>query len=328
MIQTSPAALGAPRPSQRGRFLHALLCAFALLVVAGCGRAPDAGRMLATSSFLLPADVRVDGVRVTEISGLAWDADEGILYGISDGGFLFHFRLEHAGGLLTAVQPLRAIALRDPVAGSRARPRPDAEGVLALHAENGVRGDTELLVAVESETPRVLRIRPDGSVLGEMRLPSTLAAAGPFRWRNLGLETVAWHAEHGLLTLPEYPPWGAPGARHTVYGGDVAWTFAAAPGISLVKGIDVLGNGDLLLLEASRPWISRAGWRTELRRLRPSTCAPTATCATAAVATVAEDSVRYEGMTLLDAYHVLLASDNDGSRETGTTFSLLRLPRG
>ena len=55
------------------------------------GGAQAIGRLRALGMLELP-DITVDGLRFSQLSGLAWDDDDGILYANSDKGALFHLR--------------------------------------------------------------------------------------------------------------------------------------------------------------------------------------------------------------------------------------------
>jgi len=91
--------------------------------------------------------VEIDGQLVAELSALAWDEDEQILYAVSDGGRLFHLLPEFAGGVLSGVAGVAGYPLRDasgePLRGARA----DSEGLALENAENGIRGDSRLVVS-------------------------------------------------------------------------------------------------------------------------------------------------------------------------------------
>ena len=67
------------------------------------------------SSFIIPPQ-SVNGIKISELSGLAWDKDEQLLYAISDKGHIFHFRLALDGNRLVAVEgtPLAKTAAIDP----------------------------------------------------------------------------------------------------------------------------------------------------------------------------------------------------------------------
>jgi hypothetical protein len=61
----------------------------------------------------------VDGMRFSQLSGLAWDDDDGILYAISDKGFLFHLQPMFENDVLMGLKLLKAFHLREPAASRR-----------------------------------------------------------------------------------------------------------------------------------------------------------------------------------------------------------------
>ncbi len=192
----------------------------------------------------------IDGVDLSELSGLAWDADEGLFYAVSDEGGLFHLRPEFEKGRLVGVHAVAGYPLR----GHKGRPlrseKRDAEGLALVKADNGIRGDTELMVSFEV-WPRLRRYAPTGQWLGKVKLPRALKGRKHYDSLNHALETVAVHPRYGILTAPERPMKGAPQAQVRVYESTgEGWAFHRAPHpkASMV-GMDVLSDGSLLVLE-------------------------------------------------------------------------------
>jgi len=192
----------------------------------------------------------VKGLDLSELSGLAWDADEGLFYAVSDEGALFHLKPDFEAGRLTGLEAVAAYPLRDrkgrPLKGGRR----DAEGLALRNGDNGVRGDAELLVSFEVR-PRLRRYSPTGRRLGKIRLPAMLKDRRRYDTLNRALETVAIHPRYGVLTAPERPMKGAPKGEARLYStSGKGWAFrrAAHPKASLV-GMDVLSDGSLLVLE-------------------------------------------------------------------------------
>ena len=115
-------------------------------------------------------DVTVDGLRLSQLSGLAWDDDDGVLYAISDKGALFHLRPVIREGRLAGLQLLKAVPLREAEGKPLKGPRADSEGLDILKGRNGRNGDAELVVSFE-RFPRVVRYRPDSTVINEYPCP-------------------------------------------------------------------------------------------------------------------------------------------------------------
>ncbi len=274
----------------------------------------------ARGSVALPGDAYVDGIRLSEISGLAWDADEQVLHAVSDSGHLLRLRLRIEDGWLREVIPLSAVALRKPGTGPDRSPAIDAEG-LALHLTPG--GGTELLVATEG-SPSVLRVNLAGVVLDEVALPADLADARRYEARNTMLEAVAVHPLHGVLVAPERPLRGEdPRDGHRIRSGARHWNIEALdPAGSRLKAMDVTEDGHLLVLE-------RAGSGKKLvnaiRRVDLNACQGAAACAAQTLLRIdpGEGAENFEGMAYLGDRQVLLVSDNRSKKRAATVFLLV-----
>ena len=194
-------------------------------------------------------DDPVDGIRVDEMSGLAWDEDEGLLYALSNRGKLFHLKPEFDdNGRLVDVQVLAAHRLRTRYGRKLKKPHRDTEGLSLLKATNGKRGDTELLISFERE-PKIARFDNHGYEIKALPLPPPLDDADRYDTTNHGLESVTVHPRHGILTAPEVPLRGSDGI--TLYSLDgEQWRIPAFPvADNSIVGMETMPNGDLLLLE-------------------------------------------------------------------------------
>lgn len=197
----------------------------------------------------LPAVSR-GGLKLSQLSGLAWDDDDHILYAISDKGVLFHLRPLFHNGSLTGLTLLHAVALRDPGTGKPLRGRlSDSEGLDILSGRNGRRGDAVLLVSFE-RTPRIMRYRPDGTPLGGLPLPKSLQAPDAYRGGNRMLESVCHDPALGTLTAPEQPLTSHPeteGALYSLNGRE--WRYRRTSSDVRLTALECLGNGRVLLME-------------------------------------------------------------------------------
>ncbi len=160
--------------------------------------------------------VDLDGVGVAGLSALAWDPDEGLLYALSDRGRIFHLRPHIEDGMLKAVDGLRGFHLRN--ANGRYIPRylADAEGMVALQADNGVRGDTRLIISFE-QTPRLMVFKPDGHWAAGYALPTALKLVDNYSHPNRALEAVTVGPGGGPVTGPERPFWNEAGEGVRLY---------------------------------------------------------------------------------------------------------------
>ncbi|MCC4612007.1 esterase-like activity of phytase family protein [Xanthomonas campestris pv. esculenti] len=274
--------------------------------------------------FTLASTTMVDGIHLTELSGLAWDADENLLYAVSDTGYLFHFRLQLDGNTITRIEPVRVAALGDATSGLPPKAF-NAEGLALNNAANGIAGDTELVVALEDKPSRIARFRPDGAFVGELAVPSPTDDLTRYRKNGHGLESVALHPAYGLLTAPESPLLGQNEARHTVYAKQRHWSFQRHSPQSRLKGLDLLPDGSVLVLERDKTG-TKDVFGTSVRRLDLSACASDGLCTTETVAVFPAGPDNFEGMTVLDPRHLLLVSDNAGLVTQGTDFVLVPRP--
>lgn len=300
------------------------LAAAIALACAGSGAIalaqPAAVPFAVLNTVELPAQ-QVDGRSLLELSGLAWDADEQLLYAVSDRGSVFHLRLQLDGDKLAAVQPVFGAALRDPSGALR---KFNAEGLAVLNANNGIKGDTQLVVALENG-PALLRVTPQGEVLAPIELPEVLRDKDRYYSKNKRLEAVAALDGQRFVTAPEAPLAGEDPMRHTLYATDGArWSFQAIEAGSDLKGIDTLADGSLLVLERLEGGGKRAR-QVVLRRIDPASCAAGKVCSGGGSDGVAPVDGNFEGLARLSERTFVLVSDSGAERSGATTFALIRL---
>ena len=276
------------------------------------------------ATFALPHAAKVDGIPITELSGLAWDADEQLLYAVSDQGYVYQFRVERNGDRLTAIEPLRAARLSD---REGAKQRVNAEGLALEHSANGERVDTTLVVALESKPPRIARFSPLGQWLADLSVPGPAADLDNYRKKGSGLESLALHPQHGFITAPEAPLEVAPEDAHTLYAQDGQWSFPRHEPESRLKGLDVLPGGQVLVLERSKGDAKKSRVAS-VRRVDLDSSPAGNACAAQTIVELPEGSDNFEGVTLLDDAHLLLVSDNGDKHDPETRFVLLPLNGG
>lgn len=193
----------------------------------------------------------IDGLRLCGLSGLAWDEDAGLLYAISDEGRLFHLRPEFDNhGYLSGIRPVAAYPLRDAAGVPVRRPFDDSEGLAIRKGENGVPGDSELLVSFEVK-PRVVRYSPKGEWRGEETLPALLRDIRNYRGSNQALESITIDSRWGVLVGSEAPLRDEPTGQvriFTRHGPFWNYPLSKTPGSALVA-METLTDGGLLTLE-------------------------------------------------------------------------------
>lgn len=278
------------------------------------------------SSLIIPTQ-QVDGVGITELSALAWDQDEQLLYALSDKGRLYHFRLKLDGNRLLEAKPVFATYLEDVKGRHVKKHRRDSEGLLVIRGRNGKRGDSQLILSFEG-SPRVIRFTPHGRAIKNIHLPRELRSAARFQTGNDSLEAVTYHSRYGYMTAPETPLKDQPRNLHTLYSmKGRKWSFMAYPAKnSGITALEALPNGDLLILERAWSGITKP-LTISLRYLDFSKCSKQGACEVQNLKVLRSHFFmdNFEGLTRLQGNQYLMVSDDAGGgllRSNLTLFTL------
>ena len=268
-----------------------------------------------------------DGKPVKELSGIAWDEDEQLLYAVSDKGRIIHFKLTLDKGKVQQLVPLQSMRLKDESGTKLEKHAANAEGLAITNGANGIKGDTELLIVFESE-PAIARFTPQGRRVGSLVVPAPLRSVENYSKPANGLESIAVHPLLGVLTAPEEPLAGQDTALHTVYrleGPGI--TFQAhALGNGNIKALEVLSDGRLLVLE-------RLNLKAEQRRVTavrlvdPASCRPANTCLVFDLApnSAALPDANFEGTARIPGDLFAAVSDDKMGEERRSLFVVYRL---
>jgi hypothetical protein len=187
-----------------------------------------------------------DGLKLSELSGLAWDEDEQILYAVSDKGNLFHLRPIIQENELKDVELLAAYPLHGDQE-NRLKTR-DSEGIAIIHGNNGVPGDSKLLISFEGK-PVIAWFTPQGAMTSAETVPPALTDKKVYVSANKQLEAVAQHSQLGILTAPELPLKNDD--KIVIYAQNgLEWTLPRYPAPnSSVVALEEFDNSSILLLE-------------------------------------------------------------------------------
>ncbi|WML89856.1 esterase-like activity of phytase family protein [Thiothrix lacustris] len=281
------------------------------------------------SSFLIPP-LMVNGIKVAELSGLAWDNDEQILYALSDKGRIFHFHLTLDGNRIAAVEPLYAANLTDTEGEQVKKGRRDSEGLTLLNAENSKHGDTQLVIAFEGE-PRIIRFAPEGRAIKNIELPKALQNGGAYQHGNESLESVAFYPRYGFITAPEQPLKTEPPNLHTLYSTKGRrWSFTAYPAKnSGISALEALPSGNLLILERAWSGIFNP-FVVSLRYLDFKHCSKEDRCEVQNLKVLSNYLLvdNFEGLTHLQGNQYLMVSDDGDEEFLSTKLMLFTLDEG
>jgi hypothetical protein len=313
-----------PKRNRFGRLFCGFTLAGALLAsTLSTGSAQPS--LEALDSMDLPSE-GADGVRIEELSGLSWDEDEQLLYAVSDGGVLYHFRVRLDGSRIAEIQSVFSAPLATKASGTSGKPVTNAEGLTTINDDNGQRSDSELLIAFE-DGPSIARFTPRGEWIANAVLPAPLADETQYSKKNSRLEAVAVDERHGVLTAPERPLIGQPEDRHTLYAADgTTWSFEAFQSDSRLKAIQKLPDGNLLILERTRE--EKGGAPTaRLRYLDFAKCTAKRECQLAELSAEPDAMMvdNFEGMARLSEDLFLIVTDKTRKDAEPTTFVLFRV---
>jgi hypothetical protein len=196
------------------------------------------------------ANVSRDSIEISELSDLAWDEDEQLLYAVSDQGYLLHLQPVFKNGIIDDVLLSDKHVLLDNSGVRLQGNDADSEGLDIINSNNNIKGDSELLVSFE-RNPRIERYSPQGTFLGSYRLPTELVSIKNYLSKNKALESVTLHPEHGIITVPERPLTHSAKGMFTLYSlqGD-NWSYTPLDSnVSAITSLATLTNGNLIILE-------------------------------------------------------------------------------
>ena len=173
------------------------------------------------------SNISLNGLKVSELSGLAWDQDEKLLYALSDNGYVLNMHPVFSNHTLQDIRLESGQRLLDENGKPLKYKQADSEGLAIENGNNGRRGDTRLIVSFE-RIPRLVRYKPDGTLASHIILPPELKDTTRYRGENKALEAVAIHPVFGVLTGPELPLKDTESGTLNIYSlrGD-HWSFPA-----------------------------------------------------------------------------------------------------
>lgn len=239
--------------------------------------------------------------RISELSGLAWDADEQLLYAVSDLGHIIHFKVAIKDDRIASLEPVFYGPLTLTVGQGKFY---DTEDLVATNTADGKPGNSEIAVVFE-DGPAAARFTPTGTLVETIPLPAPLLDPNAYRQVNQRLESIAFTPDHGYLMAPQTPLVGQSRKHHILYATDgTTWRFKASKRKrTSTKALEQMPDGSLLVLEAVNDGgflgaIGLGGKEARIRRLDLATCDNPKKCKAATYPTATGEPIRgrFEGI--------------------------------
>lgn len=188
---------------------------------------------------------KIEGLKFSEISDLAYDRQKRKLFMVSDEGKLFTFEADFSNKI-DRLDPLASAKLRKKSGKKFKKWQRDSEG-LSLDSKGG------MLISFEGEPPKLGKFGYDGKRVKWYRLPKPLSESKNYRSKNKSLEAVALHPKYGILVVAEWPIKKDHKKYQTIYSlSGREWHFKAEPEArSATTAIEVMRDGNLLVMERS-----------------------------------------------------------------------------
>jgi len=255
------------------------------------------------------SNISVDGFKVSELSGLAWDKDEGLLLALSDNGYVLDLKPVFKGRTLQDILLNAGHRLLDEKGRSLKYKFSDSEGLAIENGSNGKHGDSRLLVSFE-RIPRLARYQPDGTFISYLTLPAGLDDVKYYYSENKSLESVSIHNTYGIIVGTEFPlAGGEPGTLNIYSLPGQHWSFPAHDKTDgALVDMTILADGRIIALERTYSGLL-SGMHTTLHRI---ILHGTQVQADQIHTFTPEEGLfndNFEGITHIDGNHFMMVSD-------------------
>jgi len=195
------------------------------------------------------SNITINGSKVSELSDLAWDRDEKLLYALSDNGHLLSFKPVFSNNKLDDLLMVNGISLHDDKGKKLRWKNSDSEGLTLINSNNNIQGDTQYIVSFE-RLPRVIQYNQQGFIEKQLEIPEKLRNISNYRSENKSLESVLFHDQLGLIIGTEYSLKGKDKSQLGFYTLDGKfWSFPAHFRDGALTGLSMARDDDLLALE-------------------------------------------------------------------------------
>ena len=139
-----------------------------------------------------------------EFSGLAWANDEQQLILLSDRGYVVHTKPEFENNRFVDLDFIAYHHLEDTKGKKLRHKSADSEGLALINSNNGIHGDTELIISFERK-PRIIQFSNTGQFIAKHSLNNPLSDINNYAGANKALEAITLHSSFSIITGPERP---------------------------------------------------------------------------------------------------------------------------
>lgn len=267
-------------------------------------------------SISLPKEI--DGVKMRELSALAFDPVEGVMWAISDKAELHRFNVEYKQSVPVGVRYIGSTKLETALS--------NAEGMDYVPA-SGANKKGRLFVAFE-DGPALISFSPDGTLPLPLQLPSPLADPKAYAEENSRLESVTLDRKGRFFTAPEEALSDRDDTNHTIFSGDGStFTFPTfQPHRSNIKALEYLKDKDkMLVLERTRDEGGASTMR--LRLVDTGSCQRSMICSVQELHPAEPSSFEgnFEGLTRLRGNYFAAVTDTKSKDATVTRLVFFKL---
>jgi hypothetical protein len=193
---------------------------------------------------------KINGLNARELSGLAWDEDEQLLYALSDDGHLVHLSPVFTNNHLTGLKLMNAYPLRETSNNILKGDASDAESLAIINGNNSEKGDSILIVSLESPQ-RIHKFDTNGTFFSEIPLPIHLYDNTDKNDDTPTLDAISYHPEYQYIMAPVKPLTNSTDELFSIYSTEgKEWHYSPLDKKnSSTLGLETLSDGNLLVIE-------------------------------------------------------------------------------
>jgi len=183
---------------------------------------------------------KINGLKFTEISDIAYDKKDDLFYALSDQGSVFTLRIEIKDNKIGKVKYLDSFRLRGKRGFFLPKRRRDSEGMALV-------GD-RIWISFERRD-RIDVYDREFHFIRHLKLPKELKRLTDTDHSGDGFEALTYDKRFGFITAREYPFWQKPKGFHTIYSSTGAICKIKRDKIrSSITEFEMLKDGSLLAL--------------------------------------------------------------------------------